>query len=81
MTALTERARAGLGRSRVGLISVGVALLATAVLLVALGENPLEAAEALFDGSFGSSEKIADTLVAWVPLTLAAIGLVVTFTA
>ncbi len=81
MTVVARKAASGLAKNRVGLISVGVALGFTGVLLLILGENPLEAADALYDGSFGSTEKIADTLVAWVPLTLAAIGLVVTFTA
>jgi simple sugar transport system permease protein len=51
------------------------------VLLQLAGAPPLEALGLLWDGSVGSAAKISDTLAAWVPLTLAAAGLVVTFAA
>lgn len=58
-----------------GALAVGV------VLLIVAGAPPGEALWAIVDGSVGSSGKLADTVTAWVPLTLAATGLVVTFAA
>jgi general nucleoside transport system permease protein len=69
--------------ARIGAILVAV-VLAFAVALVLLqlaGAPPLEALRLLADGSVGSAAKVSDTLAAWVPLTLAAAGLVVTFAA
>ena len=51
------------------------------LLLVAVDAPPLEALRLLWEGSFGSTAKAVDTLMAWVPLTLAAAGLVITFSA
>lgn len=59
-------------------------ILAFAVALLLLqfaGAPPLEALRLLWDGSVGSTAKLAVTLTAWVPLTLAAAGLVITFAA
>jgi general nucleoside transport system permease protein len=69
--------------ARAGAILVPVVLaFAVAVVLLQLaGAPPLEALGLLWDGSVGSAAKVSDTLAAWVPLTLAAAGLVVTFAA
>jgi len=56
-------------------------LLFAALLLVAAGANPFEAFWIIWKGSLGTPDKIPDTLVTWVPLTLAATGLVITFAA
>jgi simple sugar transport system permease protein len=64
-----------------GAIPLGVALVISVVLLAVVGVPPLEAFELIWDGAFGNSTKIADTLMAWVPLALAASGLVITFAA
>ena len=58
-----------------------LALVVSVVLLQLAGAPPFEALRLLGDGSVGSLAKISDTLSAWVPLTLAAAGLVVTFAA
>jgi simple sugar transport system permease protein len=50
------------------------------VLLIAKGQ-PFEAYKNILLGSFGSISKFADVLVAWVPLLLAAAGVLITFTA
>jgi simple sugar transport system permease protein len=68
-------------RSRTGLISIGVALVITVGLLFAVDAPPLEALRLLWEGSFGTKAKISDTFMAWVPLVLAAAGLLVTFQA
>jgi simple sugar transport system permease protein len=68
-------------RSRTPLTSVGLALGVTVVLLLLVDAPPLDAFRQLWVGSLGRVDKIADTLLAWVPLVLAAAGLVVTFQA
>ena len=73
--------KARLERIRVPAISVGFALVATWLLLVVVDAPPLEALWQIWNGSFGRLAKIPDTLIAWVPLVLAAAGLIVTFQA
>jgi simple sugar transport system permease protein len=51
------------------------------LILLATGAPPLEALKQLLIGSIGSGRKIADVLVAWVPLLLATTGVLVTFAA
>jgi simple sugar transport system permease protein len=63
------------------LIPVALAFAVALVLLQLAGAPPFEALGMLWDGSVGSAAKVSDTLAAWVPLTLAAAGLVVTFAA
>jgi len=63
------------------LVPIALAFAVAIVLLQLGGAPPLEALGLLWDGSVGSGAKVADTLAAWVPLTLAAAGLVVTFAA
>lgn len=68
-------------RWRVAVLSVLLALLVTIGLLLIVGAPPLRALRLLWDGSFGSTTKINDTLMTWVPLVLASAGLLVTFQA
>ena len=63
------------------LAPIVLALLMAALLLIASGVNPFEGFRLLWTGSLGTADKIPDTLITWVPLTLAAAGLVVTFAA
>ena len=42
---------------------------------------PLRAIELFFEGSFGSSQRLGDTLMIWVPLLLASSALIITFSA
>lgn len=63
------------------LLPVGLALTVSILLLLLAGANPYTAFELIFRGSLGTSAKFADTLLAWVPLVLAAAGLVITFQA
>jgi len=63
------------------LVPVVLALVVAGALLLAAGANPFEAFRLLWTGSLGSADKIPDTLITWVPLTLAAAGLIVTFSA
>lgn len=66
---------------RVPALSVALAIAATVLLLLVVGAPPLDAFRQLFDGSLGRKDKIPATLITWVPLTLAAAGLLVTFQA
>jgi simple sugar transport system permease protein len=70
-----------LRRAGVFLIPIALAVAVGMLLLVASGANPFESFRLLWSGSLGSSVKLPDTLLTWVPVTLAAAGLVVTFAA
>lgn len=63
------------------LVPLAVALGITALLLIVAGAPPLEALGLIGEGAFGDTTRIADTLTAWIPLGMAAAGLVVTFRA
>lgn len=63
------------------LIPTAVALLLTSLLILVLGNDPLDVFTKTWDGAFRDSVRIAAVLNLWIPLTLAAIGLIVTFTA
>jgi general nucleoside transport system permease protein len=60
------------------LLIAGVLCLATLILLLA-GAPPVDAFKHLFLGSLGSWIKFTQVLMAWIPLTLCACGLVYTF--
>ncbi|MCS6836530.1 MAG: ABC transporter permease [Anaerolineae bacterium] len=64
-----------------GLLPISFSLLVTALLIVLVGKDPLEVARVLWSGAFGTSETLASVVNFWIPLTLAALGLVVTFRA
>jgi len=51
------------------------------VLFLASGANPFEAMGLLVQGSIGSPRQLSTTLLVWIPLTLAAASLVITFSA
>jgi general nucleoside transport system permease protein len=58
-----------------------LALALTTVILVAAGAPPLAAYREIISGAIGSVSNFSDVLVAWVPLLLAASGVLVTFAA
>lgn len=62
-------------------IVLGAVAIAAVALLFGAGADPLEAVRLLLDGSLGSTTKLGDTLMAWAPLALASLGLLVTFAA
>ena len=62
-----------------GIGAVLLALFFTTLVLLLAGANPFEAYRNIIIGSIGSNVKIADTLVAWVPLVLVTSGLLITF--
>jgi ABC-type uncharacterized transport system permease subunit len=61
--------------------SVVFSLLLTALLIMILGESPLEVLNNAWDGAFKDTSKLAKVFNFFIPLTLASIGLVITFTA
>ena len=81
MTVRSGEDASGVRRAAIGVLPFLVALLFAGLLVFLVGENPIEAFRLILDGSLGSPDKISDTIMVWVPLTLAAAGLVVTFAA
>ncbi len=75
------KGRAVVGGAALRLTAVVLALLFTTGILLLAQAPPLEAYQLILVGSVGTVKKIADVLVAWVPLALATSGLLVTFAA
>ena len=63
------------------LIPIVISLIFAALLVSAVGRDPLEVVEALWIGAFKDSRKLGGVVNFWIPLTLVSIGLVVTFRA
>jgi simple sugar transport system permease protein len=61
------------------LVAVILALAVGAVLILALGKNPIEAYSAMLDGAFGNVPSILRTLTRATPLLLVAIGICIAF--
>ncbi len=61
------------------LLAVFLALLVGAVILLALGKNPLEAYGAMLEGAFGNQRNLFRTLTRATPLLLVAIGICIAF--
>jgi general nucleoside transport system permease protein len=58
---------------------LGVAAAVAVVTLLLAGADPLQALRFLLLGAFGSWSKVGQVLTAWIPLSLCACGLVVSF--
>lgn len=69
------------GRALSALLPVAAALALTALCVAALNADPIEVAQTLWSGAFRDAGRIAGVLNFWIPLTLACIGLIITFTA
>ncbi|MDE0928574.1 MAG: ABC transporter permease [Acidimicrobiales bacterium] len=63
----------------VPLMAAAVAFALGAIMLVALGANPFEGLQALFDGAFGSGDRLAATAVRATPLILVGAGITIAF--
>lgn len=59
--------------------AVAAALTVGAVMLLALGTNPLRGYAALFDGAFGGWDPLADTAIKAMPLLLVGVGICIAF--
>jgi len=65
----------------VPLCAVAAALAVGAIMLLALGANPLRGYAALFDGAFGGRDALADTAIKAMPLLLVGVGICIAFRA
>lgn len=76
-------ARGGLGGRLQGvivpLVAISVALLIGAVVLVALGVDPIKAYASMVEGAFGSVSGFTQTLVVATPLLLVGLGVTIAF--
>ena len=68
-------------RILIGFLPLIITLVASSLLIVLVDRSPMEVFRALFQGSFGTPIKRADTAVVWVSLAIASAGLLVTFRA
>jgi len=62
-------------------IAVVLALVFTCLVILIIKANPFRVFEVIFSGAFSSTDAVTQVLQAWVPLVLASIGLMFTFTA
>lgn len=62
-------------------VPVIAALLFTTALLVLFGASPIESYKAMLQGAFGGQDRVLSVVAFWIPLLLASLGLLVTFTA
>ncbi|HEX7555121.1 MAG TPA: hypothetical protein VF338_00750, partial [Leptolinea sp.] len=63
------------------LAAVVLALVFTSVILLIAKADPIEAYKNILLGSFSSVDSITNVIVVWIPLLLASVGALVTFTA
>jgi general nucleoside transport system permease protein len=63
------------------LLPIVVSLLITALLVMAVGADPRAVFEKIWEGAFRDSNAVGQVVNFWIPLTLASVGLIVTFTA
>lgn len=61
------------------LIALILALLVASIMLIALSANPVQAYAAMWEGAFGSENKVAETLVKATPILFVAIGITIAF--
>ncbi len=64
-----------------GIGPILLGLVITTLALVAVGADPWQAYRVMWTGAFGDAVKIGNVVLAWVPLLLASVGLLITFTA
>ncbi len=70
-----------LKRIGLALLPILLAFTVATILLLLVGASPIDAYRQLIEGSLGSPDKLSDTLMVWVPMVLAAAGLLMTFAA
>ncbi|MBI5034998.1 MAG: ABC transporter permease [Chloroflexi bacterium] len=63
----------------IGPIILGLIITTLALLIV--GSNPLQAYAVMLTGAFGDPVRVGNVALAWVPILLASVGLLITFTA
>jgi general nucleoside transport system permease protein len=72
-----QRIAGGLPTLLSSLLAVAIALLAGGVVIALSGENPVPAYEALFQGAFGGTKELSETLVMAAPLILGGLAFAV----
>ncbi len=63
------------------LLPIVASLLITALLIIAVGSNPVDVFVAVMEGAFRNSNAISGVVNFWIPLALCCLGLTITFTA
>ncbi|MEO0560960.1 MAG: ABC transporter permease [Chloroflexota bacterium] len=63
------------------LLPIAASLLVSAGLVMLVGRNPVEVATTVWEGAFRDLRRVAGVFNFWIPLTLATLGVVVTFRA
>jgi simple sugar transport system permease protein len=76
---VTARAAAQIAGLAVPVAAVLVALAVGAIMLLALGANPIDGYLALADGAFGGWNALADTALKGMPLLLVGVGICIAF--
>ncbi len=64
-----------------GVAPIIISLAITAILVLAVGSDPRDVFQTVWNGAFHDARAISGVLNFWIPLTLVSMGLVVTFTA
>jgi simple sugar transport system permease protein len=64
-----------------GIGPIVLGLILTTLALIIVGADPWQAYSVMIDGAFGNSAKVSTVVLAWTPLLLASVGLLITFTA
>lgn len=62
-------------------LAVILALVVTSLLVWGMKVNPINVFQTIISGAFGSTNNVTQVIQAWVPLVLASLGLMFTFTA
>jgi simple sugar transport system permease protein len=81
MDATRRRVRAAVVASVVSFGAVVAALALGALMILALGANPVSGYSSLLDGAFGGADELADTVVKATPLLLVGTGICISFRA
>lgn len=63
------------------ILPIIASLVITAILILAVGADPREVFEKVWEGAFRDTRSVSQVVNFWIPLTLVSIGLIVTFTA
>lgn len=80
MIRIVKRAKMSKGKSAgIRLLAVFLALMTSAILIMALSLNPLEVYAALIRGAFGSTYRISEVVISAIALTITSLGIAVAF--
>lgn len=60
-------------------VQIFLALLLSSLIIILLGASPIDVFKNIFNGSFGKPEKIVKTFLIFLPISLASLALIITF--